>query len=156
AADLDRFLRHEPVTARPIGRVARRLRQWRRAPARPLAVFALGAALLTAAVALPVLRHQQALRVQAQKDALHATLPSVLAVEGWPDERVLAELHAEHRTAIGLLDEILALDPGDLPVRLWRACLCLDLGDRAAAAADLQRIADDGDSEYLRALAQRY
>ncbi|MBX3464032.1 MAG: protein kinase [Planctomycetes bacterium] len=156
AADLDAFLHHQPVVARPLGRLARRLRQWRRAPARPIAALAAGAALLTAVVAWPVLRHQQALRTQAAKDDLYATLPSVLAVEGWPDERVLAELHGEHRTAIGLLDRILALDPDDLPVRLWRACLRLDLGDATGAAADLQHLAGNGGSDYLRALAGRY
>ena len=156
AQDLDAFLRHEPVAARPIGPVARRLRRWRRAPARPIAVAAVVLLLVVAAIAWPILRHQQAVRQQAAKDELYATLPSVLAIEGWPDERVLAELHDEHHAAIDLLDRILALDPDDLPVRLWRACLALDLGDRAGAARDLQRIAAHGGSDYLRALAARY
>ncbi|MBL9079774.1 MAG: protein kinase [Planctomycetes bacterium] len=156
AADLDAFLRHQPVQARPLGAVARRLRRWRRAPARPVAVFAFAVALATAAVALPILQHQRRLQWLADKADLYASLPSVLAIEGWPDERVLVELHGEHRAAIALLDRILELDAADLPVRLWRACLRLDLADPAGAAADLQVLAQNRDSAYLRALAGRY
>ena len=156
AADLDAFLEHRPVQARPLSALARRWRSWRRAPARPVAV---GAGLVVAAVlaiALPIQREQRRLADQRQKDELYATLPSVLAIEGWPDERVVAELRGEHQTAIELLDRILALDPADLPVRLWRGCLWLDLGDRARATADLQAIAAAGSSPYLQGLAQRY
>lgn len=155
-ADLDAFLAHQPVTARPLGRIGRTLRRWRRAPARPVAVAAAVLAALTLLVAVPLVQHQQRQQRQAEKAELYATLPSVLAVEGWPDERVLNELHAEHHAAIDLLDRILLLDEHDLPVRLWRACLRLDLGDRAGAADDLHRIADRGASAYLRALAARY
>jgi tetratricopeptide (TPR) repeat protein len=156
ADDLEAFLAHQPVQARPLGRVGRKLRQWRRAPARPIAVAAFVVTLLSVLVAVPIVRHQQRVQRLAAKQELYATLPSVLAVEGWPDERVLSELRGEHDAAIDLLDRILALDPDDLPVRLWRACLRLDLGRRDAAAADLQRLATGGGSDYLRALAARY
>ncbi|MBL8749701.1 MAG: serine/threonine protein kinase [Planctomycetes bacterium] len=156
AADLDRFLAHQPVQARPIGAFERRWRQWRRTPARLVAVAALVLAIATAAIAGPVLLRQRSERTVAEKQRLYATLPSVLAIEGWPDERVLAALHEEHRSAIRLLDDILALDAHDLPVRLWRACLRLDLGEREGASDDLRTIAADGRSEYLRALADRY
>lgn len=156
ARDLDAFLAHQPVTARPIGAFARRLRTWRRAPARPIAILALLLLVVVAAVATPYYRAQRDAEFRQQKDALYATLPSVLAIEGWPDERTLTELAGEHRDAISLLDEILALDPEDLPVRLWRAALHLDLGDRRRAGDDLQRLADAAGGGYLAALAQRY
>jgi len=156
ARDLDAFLQHRPVTARPLGTLARRMRQWRRAPARPIAVLAVLLTLLVAVVAVPVWRQQQREQVQRQVDDLYRTLPSVLAIEGWPDERVLAELRDEHQTAIAHLDRILALAPDDLPVRLWRACLRLDLGDRDGAARDLDAIAGQNESAYFRELAKRY
>ena len=80
----------------------------------------------------------------------------MLAVEGWPDERVVKEVRGEHERAIAHLDSILALDAEDLPVLLWRACLRLDLDDRNGAANDLRRIAEQGDSAYFRELARRY
>lgn len=156
AADLERFLTHQPVHARPIGPIRRRLRQWRRAPAKLLAVAGISMALLITAIAGPIWLQQRHERRMSAKNALYATLPSLLAIEGWPDERALAALHDEHHAAIALLDEILAVDPADLPVRLWRACLRLDLGDRAGAADDLRTIADDGGSPFLAALADRY
>jgi len=156
AADLDAFLAHQPVQARPLGRVGRKLRQWRRAPARPVAVLAAAVTAVSLLIAVPIVRHQHRQQQLAAKAELYATLPSVLAVEGWPDERVLGELRAEHHAAVDLLDRILALDADDLPVRLWRACLRLDLGDRDGAAADLQRLAAGGGSDYLPALAGRY
>lgn len=156
AEDLDRFLGHQPVHARPIGAIARRLRRWRRAPAKVLAIAAFTVALLIAGVATPIWLQQRHDRTLAEKNELYATLPSLLAIEGWPDERVLAELQVENRTAIDLLDRLLALDPNDLPVRLWRAGLRLDVGDRDGAAADLRAIADDGDSAFARGLADRY
>ena len=156
AADLDAFLRHQPVSARPLSPFGRRLRAWRRAPARPIAVVAVAATVLVAAIAWPILHRQQQQELMAEKLELYRRLPGVLAVEGWPDERVLSELRGEHQAAIEQLDAILALDPNDLPVRLWRACLYFDLGDRAAARRDLQAIAAQRDSAYFRALAARY
>ncbi|MCC7066760.1 MAG: protein kinase [Planctomycetes bacterium] len=154
AEDLEAFLLHRPVKARPLSAFGRRWRAFRRAPSRPIAVLALLVLALVLAIAVPIYRSQQALAKRREKEQLYATLPSVLAVEGWPDERVLAELRGEHLAALGLLDHILELDD-DLPVRLWRACLRLDLGDRAAAAEDLQAIAQRG-GQYFAILAQRY
>ncbi|HEX5050748.1 MAG TPA: hypothetical protein VFZ65_03150, partial [Planctomycetota bacterium] len=117
---------------------------------------AVGLALVVAAVAGPILWRQHAAAIQRQKADLYATLPSLLAVEGWPDERILRELEPENHSGIDLLDKILALDPGDLPARLYRAFLRLDLGEHAGAAADLEVLAQAGGSAYLHALAQRY
>ncbi|HEX5054430.1 MAG TPA: serine/threonine-protein kinase, partial [Planctomycetota bacterium] len=118
AADLQAFLEHRPVSARPLGAIGRRLRQWRRAPARPVAVGAVGLAVLVAVVAGPILLRQRAAERRAAKEQLYATLPSLLAIEGWPDERVLSELRPEHETAVDLLDRILELDPTDVPALL--------------------------------------
>ncbi len=156
AADLDAFLQHRPVTARPLGAFGRRLRAWRRAPARPLAVAALLLATLLFAVAWPLWAREQRRERAAAKAELMATLPSLLAIEGYPEQRLLGDLTHEHETDVALLDNILALDPDDLPVRLWRALLLHDLGRREAANADFAAIADHGASAYLRALAARY
>lgn len=154
ADDLEAFLQHRSVTARPLSAFGRRWRAWRRAPSRPIAVLALLVLAFVLMIAVPIYRSQQAEARRREKNQLYATLPSVLAVEGWPEERVLAELRGEHLAALALLDRILELDD-DLPVRLWRACLQLDLGDRAAAARDLETIAQRG-GDYFVALAQRY
>ncbi len=156
ATDLEAFLQHRPVTARPLGPLARRWRTWKRAPARLVAVVALVLITLVLAIAAPIVLQQRAVaRVQAKADLL-VTLPSVLAVEGWPQERLVADLVGEHRVGVDLLDRILELDADDLALRLFRACLRLDLGDRAGAAADLAVIAAQSERPYLRQLAQRY
>lgn len=156
AADLDAFLQHLPVTARPISALSRRLRAWRRAPAKPIATLAAALLLIVGGFVAPVLVTERAeARASAQR-GLYATLPSLLAIEGWPDERILGALQGEHRTGIGLLDQLLALDPDDLPARLFRACLRQDLGDRDGAVDDFAVLAARGDSPYLQALAARY
>lgn len=156
AADLDAFLQHLPVSARPISAFGRRLRAWRRAPAKPIAALAAALLLVVAAFVVPIVGSQRAEARAAAQRGLYATMPSLLAIEGWPDERILGALHGEHRTGIGLLDQLLALDPGDLPARLFRACLRQDLGERDGAAADFAVLAARGDSPYLQALAARY
>lgn len=156
ADDLRAFLSHQPVRARPLTAMKRRLRQWRRSPARPIAVIAVTLTLLVAAIAGPILWRQHEQDVQTRKNKLYRELPTLVAIEGWPDERVLSELRGEHQQAIAQLDRILELDAQDLPVRLWRACLYLDLDDRTAAAKDLDAIATHGDSKFFRQLAQRY
>lgn len=156
AADLDAFLQHLPVSARPISAFGRRLRAWRRAPAKPIAALAAALLLVVGAFVVPVLMAERAEARAAEQRQLYATMPSLLAIEGWPDERILGALQGEHRTGIGLLDQLLALDPDDLPARLFRACLRQDLGDRDGAAGDFAVLAARGDSPYLQALAARY
>jgi tRNA A-37 threonylcarbamoyl transferase component Bud32/tetratricopeptide (TPR) repeat protein len=156
AADLDAFLQHLPVTARPIGAFGRRWRAWRRAPAKPIAAAAAALLLVGAVFVAPIVVNQRAEARAAERRQLYATLPSLLAIEGWPDERILGALHGEHRGGIALLDNLLALDASDLPALLFRACLRQDLGDRDGAAADFAAIARADGSPYLQALAARY
>ncbi len=156
AQDLDAFLQHAPVAARPIGALQRRLRGWRRAPARPLAVLAAGIAVLSTVIVVPILRERDAEARRREKVALEATLPSLLAIEGWPDERAMAVLVPEHRVGVQLLDRILAIDPQDTAARLLRGCLFDDLGEHELATADLQALALQDRSPFLRELARRY
>ena len=46
--------------------------------------------LLITAIAGPIWLQQRQERRMSVKNALYATLPSLLAIEGWPDERALA------------------------------------------------------------------
>ncbi|MBK8100704.1 MAG: protein kinase [Planctomycetes bacterium] len=156
AADLDAFLRHQPVSARPIGPLARRLRAYRRAPARPLAVLVGVLVLFVLAVVLPIWNAARADAMAQEKQQLLARLPSLLAIEGWPDQRLLAVLRSEHQAALAQLDRLLELDPDELPVRLFRLLLRADLGDHDGMAADLAAIEASHDGPFLRALLDRY
>lgn len=154
AADLDAFLRHQPVAARPISALGRRLRAWRRAPARPVAVVAVVVAVVAGSLVAWNDVQQRTRLLREQKTALERTMPSHLAVEGYPEQRVLAVLHSEHDGGIEFLDRLLELDPDDTAARWMRACLHLDLGQAEPAMADVRRLS--GDSPYLAALAARY
>ncbi len=155
AADLEAFLDHRPVAARPLSPVVRVLRRVRRRPAKALASAAvaasLGLALTVWALADARADARERDRVTQQRDLI-ATLPGLLAIEGDPEQRLLEDLQS--RTAsLALLDSILHLGE-DLPTRMLRAALRLDHGDHAGAAADLDVLA--AQSEYLRAVAARY
>lgn len=156
AADLGAFLEHAPITARPLHPLQRRLRQWRRHPARPIAVAAFALVAATAAVAGPIWLRQQRAELRRQQIELQRRLPALLAIDCWPNERVLTELRGEHEQAIAQLDRLIALDPQDLPARLMRAGLLLDVDRRDAAAADVRAVADQQSSPYFRELARRY
>lgn len=154
AADLTAFLAHRPVTARPLSAFGRRVRAWRRAPAWPVAFVAA----FVAAVALALFvwsdgERRERARLQ-EKVALEATLPSLLAIEGYPEHRVLQVLAKEHAVGVDLLDRMLAVDPDDLAALLMRACLHLDLGAGEKAAADMRRLATG--SAYLSQVAERH
>lgn len=156
AGDLRAFLEHRPVAARPIGWLGRRWRAARRRPARTIAVLTSAVAMVVLAVLAWTL-HAEAERTRLQRvRELSAQLPIHLAVEGQPDQRLVEVLLPDQREATALLDRILELAPDDLPVRLFRAGMRLDAGEAAAAAADLEHVAQNRDSAYLRALAERY
>ncbi len=154
--DLQAFLAHLPVRARPITRWGRAWRRVQRRPARAAAVAGLGLTAVLAPVTLWLLSDAQARRDAERVDEIHATLPAHLCVEGQPSQRLVASLSTEHEEQIALLTELLELAPHDLPARLWRAAIHLDQGTANAAAADFEILAEQNESEYFRALAQRY
>jgi serine/threonine protein kinase len=156
AADLRAFLAHRPVSARPLSLAGRVLRHAKRHPARAAllatALLAGGLGLgLYGAHARETTRSNLARKVEEM-----AKLPESLAIEGLPRQRLLDLVRGEHRAFLAQLDAILALDPDDLPARLWRAALRLDEGEHAAAAADLGHAAAQAPTPYLAAVAQRY
>jgi tetratricopeptide (TPR) repeat protein len=155
-ADLRAFLEHRPVSVRPLSRGARAWRHIRRSPLRAVSVASLAVAAVAVAVAAPIWAADAARERQRAKRELMATLPSLLAVEGDPQQRLLAELRPELDEGLELLDRILELDPRDLPIRLMRAALLLDRGLGQRAAADLQLLAEQTGSPYVRAVAVRY
>lgn len=152
-ADLRAFLDHRPVSARPLGPVARALRRVRRRPTRSLAIASSAAAVVLLALVLPLASAVRAAGLQAERSELLARLPADLCIEGWPDQRLLVPV-AERADALAMLDRLLELDPADLPTRLLRASERLDSGDHAGARADLQVLAER--SPYLAAVAARY
>ncbi|MEM7202538.1 MAG: protein kinase [Planctomycetota bacterium] len=154
--DLRAFLAHQPVSVRPLSRVGRAWRRVRRAPAKSLAVAGTTAALVLAGVLLPTWSDLAARERRDAVAAQHARLPVLIALEGQPAERLIAALVPERARTISALDDILALDPGDLPSRLWRAALCLDQGEHEAATRDMQWLAEDGGSDYFAAVATRF
>jgi tetratricopeptide (TPR) repeat protein len=158
AADLRSFLGHRPVTARPLTAVQRLWRRVRRAPAVTAAIVAL-AALLCVSTVLGIEWLEAAARARwAMKADLVARLPALLAIEGDPEQRLLAPL-SEFDDVLAHLDRILEIDPEDAAIRLWRAAVRLDRGvegDHAAAALDLAAIAQFAATPYLRQVATRY
>ncbi|MFN3241577.1 MAG: protein kinase domain-containing protein [Planctomycetota bacterium] len=156
ARDLDAFLHHQAVSARPIGTMARRLRQWRRAPARPLAILLTALLLPITVVALVYWQDERQRTARQQKLQLYATEPTLLAIEGAPHERALPAMQQQNEVAVALLDRILALDGRDLPARLRRASLLLDLDRRSEAVAEMRTIADQQGGAWFAALADRY
>jgi serine/threonine-protein kinase len=155
ADDLRAFLDHRPVHARPIGRLGRTWRRVRRHPMRALAILGVTAAIALGAVVWPLLDKVQAHQRSAEYRELSSRLPGDLAIEGWPDQRLLVPL-AERDRVLAELDRILELAPDDLAVRLLRASEALDAGDHRRASADFAAIARDADDPYLRAVADRY
>lgn len=160
-ADLRAFLDHLPVTARPLTKSARMWRRVRRQPARLAAAIAIAVLVLVVPFAWygwwRGLELEQLENAQ-QKAGLVARLPSRLALEGWPDQRLLVP-REERSGYVRDLDDLLALDPEDLPVRLLRAAQLLDRGgegDVARAAEDLDVVAQQSASVYLREVAERY
>ncbi|MGE3171855.1 MAG: protein kinase [Planctomycetota bacterium] len=154
-ADLRAFADHRPVSARPIGGLARTWRRVRRQPARALAAFASIGIVLLLAVVLPMWSALASTRDRAEHDDLQARLPALLSIEGWPDQRMLVPLD-ERAGYLRDLDRMLQLEKGDHAARLLRAALRLDAGDRDGARADLDALAARAGGAYLREVARRY
>ncbi len=156
ASDLRAFLEHRPITARPLSSVGRLWRSAKRRPARA-ALIAAALVIATLSLGLQAARAREAARSKvARKTELMARLPETLAFEGLPEQRLLASVRPEHTGFLAELDEIVALDPDDLPPLLWRAALRLDEGQHEAAAQDLAHAAQRAPTPYLAAVAARY
>ncbi|MBI5850572.1 MAG: protein kinase [Planctomycetes bacterium] len=154
--ELTAFLAHRRVRARPIGGMRRTLRLARRHPARTSAFAASMLALVLLGVAWPLWRESRAQELAVERDDLLRTMPALIAIDGQSDAPLVHEL-APGGAALGALDRLLAIDPGDLPHRLWRAVLRLDRSERDLARQDLDElVARAGSSAFTRALAQRY
>lgn len=155
-AELDAFLEHRPVRARPIGRLGRLVRTARRRPA-PAVAIALGGLLAVALGVVWPLWSAHNARLDAERSAaLFAQMPALIAIDGQPGAPLVHEL-ASGASALGALDELLALEPDDLPHRLWRAVLRLDRGEPELARADFDElIARSAASPFTRALTARY
>lgn len=158
ALDLRAFLAHQPVAARPLSALGRAWRRARHRPARAALAVAIAIAATLAIVMVPLAARDRAHARAAQKLAIEARLPALLAFEGDPEQRLLEAVRPENETYLADLDALVALDPDDIPTRLWRAALRLDGGDHAGAAADLDRLAkaETASTPYLRAVAARY
>lgn len=154
--DLRAFLEHRPITARPSTAISRLWGKVRRRPAIAIAtVTSLIAAMLFLGL-LPLWAKERDRTREAERRAVYARIPALLALEGSLEQRLLVPLD-ERAEYLALLDRLVDLSPeDDTLARLWRAALRLDQGDRVGAADDLHAIARRGDSPYLSAVADRY
>ncbi|MBK8980406.1 MAG: protein kinase [Planctomycetes bacterium] len=157
ADDLTAFLDHRPTRARPLSRLRRGARAFRRRPAPILAVVA-GATVITLFGVLDRLSSRDAdarARAElAEQARLRTRIPALLTIEGVPDQRPVGDAGSIALDA-ARLDAILALGQ-DLEARLLRASMRLDSADFDGAAADVATLARDWPSPYLAAVADRY
>lgn len=113
-----------------------------------IAAVAFGiACVLTIAVLLPLWVFIVAPRQRAAQDE---------RVAGLPDAIYLVQSTRDPASGRGELDALVEADRGDPVLRLLRAGVRVDAGDRAGAAADLQDLAARQPSPYLDAVAARY
>jgi len=154
-ADLQAFLEHRPVSVRPLGGLQRAWRRIRRRPLRTVSAVTGIVAVGALALALPALSALSTVATATEAKELRAHLPADLAIEGWPDERLLVPL-TEQQKLLAELDRLLELDADDAAVRVLRASLRLDAGDHGGAAVDLALLRRHYDSPYLRAVAERF
>ena len=155
-ADLRAFLGHQPVSVRPLSRLARGWRRLRRSPARALAVAATATAAVLSVALVPLCSSLTNQARTARVAELYNEIPRLLAAEVDPRLSLVEPIAtADRADAIAALDELLELSPGDLPHRLFRAVLHRDEGNRAAWASDL-RILEQSGSAYFQALSSRY
>lgn len=174
ADDLNRWLRKEPIEARPVGRVERTLRWCQRNRAATTAIVVLCVACLGAVAAIIAITNAQKQRTLAQIDALLSVdpngIPTVLSNlephRAVVDQR-LAELSEQElsadqnwRVALALLptdashvetlyDQILVASPSELPV--LRGAL---LGYRDQLISNLWNVVENEDNDQrIRAAA---
>ncbi|MBK8978453.1 MAG: protein kinase [Planctomycetes bacterium] len=153
--DLRAFLAHRPVAARRLGPLQCAWRGVRRRPARAVAWAASAVAVLGLGIALPLWLQRSAARDAAEYAWRVRHLPALLALEGYPQERI-AVAATERTQQLAELDAILALRADDHATRAVRAAVRLDSGDRDGAVADLHRIEADAPSAFLSELVARH
>ncbi|MEZ5966176.1 MAG: serine/threonine-protein kinase [Planctomycetota bacterium] len=150
--DLRAFLNHQPVTARPLSLFDRAWRRGRRSPSARVA--AAGVALLVLAGTVYEWRAiADRARVARYLDA-SVRLPPGLGLEN-PAFRAFTD-DAERKAISALLDAAVADAAEPLPARVLRAAFLLDQGEPAAAADDLEALAEVEGTDLARALAERY
>lgn len=151
--DLRAFLAHRPITARRINPVHRFLRSVRRRPIRALAVGSSIAAITLLASTASLWSDLSAREVEREYTELDRSLPALLAIEGHPDQRlsIRPEERARQRAQ---LDRMLELRPDDAPIRLFRAAIALDAGDRETLRDDWARLGAL-DDPYLTEISKR-
>lgn len=153
AADLQAFLTHRPVVARPISPLARIGR--RLARSREVRV-GVGVGLVLATVAGGFAWNAAAAaRRQVAADAAWAQLPPSLQLSGSFARRPCPDQGTRQQLAT-LLDLVVEEAADPLPARLLRAAFRLDHGDRDGAAADMQQVAMLAGSPYVREVAAWY
>ncbi len=114
AEDLGRFVRYEPIGARPVGPVGRLARWAQRKPA----TAALSAILIVAALTVGVLVRVQ----QRSSRILRAQRVEAQTVEGQ-----YASLAGDHAGALRLFDRAIATNPRHFEARIGRALALYDL-----------------------------
>jgi len=149
AADLQAFLDHRPIVARPTSWATRVWRRARRSPAvRGGAAVAVVALLALGALAW---RDGQLAERQARWLETWSHLPPALTL--W-NQRVLAGERRE--VAAALLDRAAEACVDPVPTRVVRAAFRLDHGDRAGATAEMAAVAASLGSPLAVEIARRY
>lgn len=151
-ADLEAFLDHRPVKARPIPAWTR---GWRRLQRAAWFWVLVGVAVL--GCALGGWNHLSRKRAAADLEAYRAAeqhLPPNL-IFGALSNRVLSEGEDREGTR-RLLDAMVEHRAEALPSLLLRAAFRLDHGDPSGAASDIAAIAGESGGAYLQTLAERY
>lgn len=151
ANDLNAFLEHRPVRARPVSALRRGWRRLRRAPAfQGAAAVALVVGLW---VAWSVVTEARAADRQAAFDAHWASMPPTLLIAPPP---IRASMPDSARAPYAQrLDRLVALSDRPVPARFLRAVFRWDRQEFAAAAADLASIGRALDSPWFSALSER-
>lgn len=158
SADLQALYSQLPVKARPITKVQRAVRSIKRRPAPAIVALVL---VLAVAGTIPIVAwYQQEAHARdesqlAEYRAVIGSLAPAIAFEGRFETR--PQLDAKERQGyIDQLTRALELRPEDQFVRLLRSGLLLDRGDLQPSLADIVYLAENNESPFMQAFAERY